>query len=452
MAALSENGRKWLKRVVLAAVGLGILAVALPYLIPLNFYIPTLERLAAERLGQPVKIESLRAMLLPFPGLQANGVRIGQADEIEIGKLRVRIAPASLFQNVRVIREIGLESVTAKQAAWPILQAQFTEKSDRKKDDEAEVRVERLILHGVRLELKAVRLPLLDAAIVLLPKSGFGGAAISSDDNKLKADVALRDGRFLISLQALDWTLPIGPALPFDVLRAQATVDSGGMQIKRLEGRLYGGSLSGSGVLDWSRDWTLKGDLAASGVQTDKLWRMFNPKTYFSGRLDAKARYDLRADSAAKLFDAPNVDASFTLNDGVLHNVDLVAASKSVGRGAVHGGQTKFDEFKGQVLIEGKRYRFRKLRITSGLVAGEGRVDLMPDNKLDGKVAVAVKGSVGILGVPLKVTGTAQDPVLFPSAGALAGAAAGSLLLGPGAGTALGTKAGEWVEKLFGGD
>jgi hypothetical protein len=53
------------------------------------------------------------------------------------------------------------------------------------------------------------------------------------------------------------------------------------------------------------------------------------------------------------------------------------------------------------------------------------------------------------------VSGTLQNPLVYPSKAALAGAAVGTAILGPGLGTSLGSKAGSAVEglkDLFGGD
>jgi phage tail tape-measure protein len=52
--------------------------------------------------------------------------------------------------------------------------------------------------------------------------------------------------------------------------------------------------------------------------------------------------------------------------------------------------------------------------------------------------------------MPLVVSGTIHDPVLYPAGSALAGAAVGTALLGPGLGTALGIKLGNLLHKLLG--
>ena len=61
-----------------------------------------------------------------------------------------------------------------------------------------------------------------------------------------------------------------------------------------------------------------------------------------------------------------------------------------------------------------------------------------------------LRGTASLLTVPLHVSGTVQDPLVRPTKSALAGAVAGSVLL-PGIGTAIGLKASQLTDKLFGG-
>ena len=52
--------------------------------------------------------------------------------------------------------------------------------------------------------------------------------------------------------------------------------------------------------------------------------------------------------------------------------------------------------------------------------------------------------------IPLQVSGTLDKPMVFPTKTAIAGAVAGTAILGPGVGTSLGIKAGSAVDKIKG--
>lgn len=70
--------------------------------------------------------------------------------------------------------------------------------------------------------------------------------------------------------------------------------------------------------------------------------------------------------------------------------------------------------------------------------------------QLNGVLDVDVKGTVGLVSMPLVVAGTLEHPQVHVSRAALAGAAVGTAMLGPGLGTALGVKLGGFMNKLFG--
>jgi len=77
-------------------------------------------------------------------------------------------------------------------------------------------------------------------------------------------------------------------------------------------------------------------------------------------------------------------------------------------------------------------------------------VNISPKKELAGRINARVNVMGASASVPLNVTGTVDDPTLFPTGAAMTGAAVGTVLLGPGLGTAVGAKVGNWVDNLFG--
>ncbi|MHB1291318.1 MAG: hypothetical protein ACYCY5_03920 [Sulfuricella sp.] len=55
------------------------------------------------------------------------------------------------------------------------------------------------------------------------------------------------------------------------------------------------------------------------------------------------------------------------------------------------------------------------------------------------------------MSVPLRVSGTLQNPVLFPTGAEVTGAVVGTAILGPGVGTSLGVQAADKLDSWFGG-
>jgi hypothetical protein len=137
---------------------------------------------------------------------------------------------------------------------------------------------------------------------------------------------------------------------------------------------------------------------------------------------------------------------------GILYKIDLSNAPKvMLNKDALKGGETRFDEFSGHLSADSAGYYLSKVKIASGVLIAEAEMSVSSKQELSGQIDVAIKGTSALVSTPLALSGTVQNPSLYPSKAALAGAAAGTALLGPGLGTAAGMKAAGVAQKLFGG-
>ena len=114
------------------------------------------------------------------------------------------------------------------------------------------------------------------------------------------------------------------------------------------------------------------------------------------------------------------------------------------------GGDTQFDELSGTLHTVGKTIELKAFKVSSGLLSAHGGVKVLPSRQLDGVVEVELEKGMALASVPLQVSGTLDHPTVFPTKAALAGAAIGTGVLGPGVGTTLGVKAASGIDKLKG--
>lgn len=435
---------KWLKRGLVLLVVVLILLVGLPFLIPLSTYIPQIEKLAGEKLQEPVKIGSLQVSLVPLPHVSLRDIVVGEKAEIRIGAISVFPAVNTLFDPVRVLRKIELDTVVIKQEI--LAKAPLWAKSD---GSPSVVKVEKVLLSHVTLEAPAMKLGPLSMAVNLADSGGLADALINSDDGKLKLAVRPEQDIYRLDLSASKWQPPAGPALVFDELHIQGEASPADLKLKQIDGKLYGGSIRGRSTLGWKDNWRMDGKLQAQQIELQRLVPVFTKDVAVSGRLNATADFAASARNAGQLFDAPRATVPFNVQKGVLYNVDLAAAARTFSKEGMRGGKTEFDELESTLEVTGKTYQFNKIRVASGVLAANGDVAISPKKELGGKVKVEMKGTGGMVAVPLEVSGTTKDPVLRLTSGYLAGAATGTVLLGPGFGTSLGAKAGETMQKLF---
>lgn len=437
---------KWAKRLFIILV-VFLAVIGLPFLIPLNTYIPEFEKQAGEKLNEPVKIGSLRFSLVPMPHVALERITIGAQQEVRIASVKVSPNLSSLFSPVKILRDIELDTVSIRTDMLGRMPAWF--KSD---GGPQTVRIEKIGLNHVTLDSPGVALPLFSVVVNMNSDGGLKNVLLASDDGKLKLDATpISDSNFDLKLNAQQWRLPVGPAFQFDALNIAGAVDNEALRLRDIDGKLYGGTLKGEAELNWKSGWRLSGDLKGQRMAVESLLPLFNSKARVSGRLNAKARFAMKGRTASQLADSPNVDGGFSIHNGVLHGFDLASAAQPIKTKEVRGGQTEFEEFSGIFSIAGKSIRLSKLNISSGVLNANGEVEISPSKQLDGKIYVEVKQGISLVSVPLKISGTLQDPVLFPTGAAVTGAVVGTAILGPGVGTSLGVQAADKLESWFGG-
>jgi uncharacterized protein involved in outer membrane biogenesis len=440
---------KKLKLILIAAFALLAVLVVVPFMIPMGTYIVQAEQIASNALGVPVRVGSLRLALFPTPRLHVGDVVVGDDEDFTVDMVTVVPAVFSLFSEVKMISSLKVERPVIKPSAMDIV-ATLT-KSDAGESESAKVTIREVSIRQAKLVWPGFNLPELDADVALTAENKPESARITTADGKLHLDLTPEDGRQLITLSARSWILPAGPAFLIDELAGQMVLTGKTLTIEKLDAKLYGGKMHADAVLDWQNNWQLNGKLLAEGVELSQPVGLMSKSTQLSGKLTADGSYKAAAKTAGKLLDQLLANVRFNVQDGVLEGVDLAkAATLLVSKGA-SGGQTQFDTFSGLLNVSGKQYHLRDLLVVSGLLKASGDVKIKADKSLDGVVKVEIRKGATLAAVPMQVSGTTDKPMVFPTKASLAGAAAGTAILGPGVGTSLGIQAAEKVKGLFGG-
>jgi hypothetical protein len=434
-------------------IGIGVAVAALlvlPFLIPLGHFIPEIERFASEQLKAPVKVESLSLFFLPLPHLTVTGIVVGKKPFLEVEKVIITPRLTSLFSSQKVISEISLYGVVIGQ---PLIAKASSWAGKSGGGGPATVRVERVEVRNAFVNLTDFKLRDIDLDLELTPESGLARAQVRADHGHLNATLVPEGGDLAVEIAARDWKLPAGPPLLVSSLNASGMLNpQQGLTLATIEGRLYDGTVSGKLNVGWSKEWSIAGNLDIRSVEIQPVVALFTKDTTISGRLTANPVVDMRAPSAAQLSDAVDVESDFKVEKGILYKIDLSNAPKAlVNKDALKGGETRFDNFSGHLSVDPSGYYLTEVEITSGALTADAEVSISSKQELSGQIDVAIKGTSALVSTPLALSGTVQNPSVYPSKMGLAGAAAGTALLGPGLGTAAGMKAARMAQKLFGG-
>ncbi|MBI2313496.1 MAG: hypothetical protein HYU77_13435 [Betaproteobacteria bacterium] len=382
--------------VVLIAGGIGFIEV-----MPMSGYIPGIERLAAERFHDTVKVGGAKASLFP-PHLKLSQVAIGKRQELKIASIRI----PDLFSigGGKPIKSLELDGATLDHAAWANLANWL------KPDAQAKLILGEVRLKNAKLVVGEVTVDKVDGTLAYGPDGTLQRGSLKTADGKLTAEITQKGEEFQIEFGARDWTSPFGAQVQFSDFSAKATAGAGGLAIGEMEGHYAGGSFSGRAELKWSPSWTLQGEIALKQVGLEAAAPTFTPEIFLSGKLDANLRFAAAADASDKLLAAPRIDATFTVEKGEIGNMDLARAIQSPSREGHRGGRTKFEnELAGAVQAADNRFAFRNLKMTSGVFTATGNVDLSQTKELSGRINVDIGGRIrGTLGL----SGSLKDPLL----------------------------------------
>ncbi|MEJ8822044.1 AsmA-like C-terminal region-containing protein [Variovorax humicola] len=220
----------------------------------------------------------------------------------------------------------------------------------------------------------------------------------------------------------------------------------------RTDIEVAGGTWSGTATVQTlpNQKLRLHADLVPRNVDTVGLTAAFGRQTAVEGRINGRSEVNAEGANPAEWLRVLHTRTHFAVRPALLRRFDLARAVRTAG--ISRGGQTAFDEITGtldtQATEAGIVLRYTDLKGRSGVLTASGSATLL-NRRIDGELAVDVVD--GVVGVPLKVSGTMDAPELSLTGGALAGATIGSTLL-PGVGTAIGARVGQRVEKLLGGD
>lgn len=216
-----------------------------------------------------------------------------------------------------------------------------------------------------------------------------------------------------------------------------------------------GGTWNGVSRLETQPDGKLRlsADLEPRQIDIESLAQAFGRRTSVAGKFSGTTTLSAEAASTEELgalIRGLRTRTAFSVQPATLTRLDVAKAVTTAG--ISRGGTTSLEELSGTLETQGTEdgvvMQYSNLKARSGVLTASGNLKLF-NRKLDGEIAVDLVD--GVVGVPLKIGGTASDPELSLTGAALTGAAIGSAVL-PGVGTAIGARLGQQVEKLLGGD
>ncbi|SEK62486.1 hypothetical protein SAMN05518845_102133 [Variovorax sp. YR750] len=429
--------RHWLIGIAAAVLlGLGALAWVVSTRLPTDDEVAAKIAEAFEkRFGVALKVGGAHWTLLPVPVLVLSDIATDQPRPITLRRVTLRLDPAPLLQRVIAVDEIEVEGLVLPRASVRA----FRGKGPR-------------------------------------PQEGGGGGIVALPAPWTLAPVPVEQLRWrdVTWIDRRDIALAYDGEIRFDPgwRPRQARLERAGLEPPAQPVRLRldrqagqdrwrtridagGGTWNGVFRLETQPDGKLQlsADLEPRQIDIESLAQAFGRGTSVAGKFSGTTTLSAEAastDELGALIRSLRTRTTFSVQPATLTRLDVAKAVTTVG--ISRGGTTSLEELSGTLETQGTEdgvvMQYSNLKARSGVLTASGNLKLF-NRKLDGEIAVDLVD--GVVGVPLKIGGTASDPELSLTGAALTGAAIGSAVL-PGVGTAIGARLGQQVEKLLGGD
>lgn len=444
---LSQNPamHRFLRYLILVAAALvllmGLVGVGLYHWIGQADFRERVEKQASAALGVPLKLGAIRIDWFPVPAMALDDVALQTQPPITAKTIEARPVWMALLERRLEVATLVVRGASVPQAGVDALLATLQRRKpgavDAKKaaGEKAEVQSQAGLAAGAMLWIP--KRTVLDELTWISAKgiSSVIDARASLGDDGLPeaANVKLRKG-------------------PLEGAQADIKRDGASWLV---DAKVGGGTIKGHLALRpptaSGREMMLSGELETRGVEVSALTAPNRPLT---GKLEASTALNARSTSASGLADAMQTSTRFTVNNAVVHGLDLIKAVSTVGLS--RGGETAINQLSGQLATQGRAAHLTNLVAKSGVLAAQGEVSVSAAQALSGRLLVDLTaGKAGNLtGVPLVVGGTLAAPEVSLSRSAMIGAAIGTAVMpgvGTGAGARLGDKIGQGLSGLFGG-
>lgn len=399
-----------LKKVLITLAALAALIAAIPLLIPYDNYKSDLERAMSARLESKVTVGNIHFSYEPKPQLALNDVRFG--DDGNIGTVVVPVTLKNLLNFRSQLTDVSLQNASFKQAFALSLPGRLKPNPGR------DIHFASLKLIDLNVQLQHGAIGPLSGVVKLNPDGTFKEITVTDRDERAQLKAKPLDDKFELEFEARNWVLPGAYEARFEQLNMSGIADRDGILIDSINGILYGSAAIGQAQLNWNEGWKLTGSLQTRSMQVEPLIMLASPTTRATGRMAASATFAFAGDSYETLFKQPHFELKFTVNDGNLHNFDIVTPLKSQNPSVLQrGGQTRFDTLSGDYVYDNGQVALQNLALNSGKFTAGGNLAIDAARKLSGRVNAKLASGVIVINAPLSIGGTLDAPEIR-SAGA----------------------------------
>ncbi len=397
-------------KVVLIYLPLLILfLVGILHLINLSFLVSPIQKLASEALGEPVIVHEVHASLWPEAHLILDEVAVGASSDLENESLKidfVYIAPtiSTLFEDMKVVESLKFSGVNLQQVATnKVLQWAYNlSKAEH-------LKVKQINFDQVNLKILDLNLEPLEGHIVLDESRGLTSININNSDHGLSIQLSPKGDGFNVYLTATHWPLPFNTKIVFEELKASGALNAGQLNLKQVDGSIYGGSFAAGAIISWSKQWVTAGNFSLSQASTTQLLKAFASDGDVEGKLNLKGSFAGISDAAAKLVSEAKVNSTFEVRNGKIIGIDIERAVLSSGDKSFAGEATDFSKLTGLLEVKAGRFQYKKLLLQAPQLQAQGNIDIQSNQDVSGNMVASLVAQSRRLQTKFSLTGKVNN-------------------------------------------
>lgn len=309
--------RKFFRRAITVGLFLVLVAVALPFIIPLEAFKPELEGQLSAAIGRQVIIDRLKLEMLPRLDVRARGITIwgrkSGDDQLFVREMRVIPDLATLLFDGRFsVQRIHIAEIETNQSFARAFIDDWKTRPHTASQT-SPVAIDEISADGITFRLDdQTALGPYNAAISLTREFDIREISIGRRDKTARLRLTGRENGFDVSFTAHDWNVPIGRPVHFASLRINAFLRDQDLDIKDLRAAAYNGTLAGSGRLTWGSTPHLTGHLDIEHVAMEPIIHLYGGRG-FTGDFDGQLDLVLRSTAGRKPLSDPMVSGNFRI-------------------------------------------------------------------------------------------------------------------------------------------
>ncbi|QZA80888.1 AsmA family protein [Deefgea piscis] len=382
-------------------------AASLPLIVPYGAFKNSLETKLSQMNGGKTQIAHIEFSYQPTPVFILRDVVIERPETAQIAEIIIPVTSYNLLNWGKSMRNVLIRNAVLSRAFALDLPNRI------KTDDHNGFRVDRLALEKVSIKLDRRTIGPIDGELRFRPNGNIEDLVIRTDQDRAEIQVQPTEpGQFKVQFNASNWELPLGQPVKFDFLKLIGTADANGWTISDIRADLYGGLVTGSAQLNWQSDWQLTGHIFAKNISVEPLMSLYSPITRSTGRMNADASFKYQGATEQQLFKQAQIQGRFIIQDGTLHNFDLITPLKSQTPTTLRrGGQTNFSSLSGSIAINDKSVSLYNLILQSGKFRANGELRVS-QQKISGSIGTQLAAGAMMANNQLSISGQLAAPEL----------------------------------------